>query len=603
LIRTRRRSALVVVLLLLLPAAPPGSAVRAQTPPPPAQQAPPARQRVVALEVRGNHRIPTEQILAAVARTKVGEPLSEDALREDIRAINVLGFFADVTVRTVTEPDGVRVIFVVTENPLVAEVVIEGATVIPVEELRTALNIPAGQVLNIGRLREGTRAVQKLYEDRGYVLARVADTAIVPLEGAPDQARLRLRVTEGTIEEVRFSGLRRTRPGTAFRFVRETAKGRVFNVNALNRDLQRLFDTGLFESIRARPEPGTEPDTAVIIIEVTEARTAQIGGGVGYSTTEGVLGFVEYRDRNWRGLGQTFAATLERTIQVEQTRTNYELTFTEPYLDTLGTVLTLSLFTRSAVNYEFDDAGDLFSRFDLVRSGSAVTVTRPLDALTTGVLRFKSELTDITPLPRDTTCDPTDLVTCTVAPTFLAQSEGRVVSLALTATRDARNDRLKPTRGYRAQLGTEFALTPLGSDFGFTKYTAEYQQFFPAWRESTFVARLFVGAGSGTLPYQDQFVLGGPSTVRAYRAGRFRGDSIVVATLEYRFSLGTIFRPLGELQGIIFVDAGNAPLSFANPKTGYGFGVAISTPVGPIRVDLAFGPEGRQTWVSLGAPF
>jgi len=37
---------------------------------------------------------------------------------------------------------------------------------------------------------------------------------------------------------------------------------------------------------------------------------------------------------------------------------------------------------------------------------------------------------------------------------------------------------------------------------------------------------------------------------------------------------------------------------------GYGFGIAITTPLGPIRIDLAWGPDGtRQTWLSLGAPF
>ncbi|MDP3767468.1 MAG: POTRA domain-containing protein, partial [Dehalococcoidia bacterium] len=256
------------------PAQPP--APQQPAPPPPAQEQRP----VVAIAVRGNQRIPAERILAAVTRTKVGEPFSEEKIREDIRAINELGVFADVTARTEVDAAGLRVVFVVLENPVVTEVVVEGNTVVSAEEIRRALGVPPGEVLSIIRMREGTRAIQKLYEDRGYVLARVADTAIVPVEGAPDQARLRVRIAEGTVEAVRFQGLRKTRQSTALRYIRETRRGAVFNVPALNRDLQRLFDTGLFETIRARPEPGADPDSAVVVIEIVEARTGSVGGGL-----------------------------------------------------------------------------------------------------------------------------------------------------------------------------------------------------------------------------------------------------------------------------------------------------------------------------------
>ncbi len=604
-------TAIVIASLLVLPVRgaaqtqPPVAPAQppAQQPPSPQQPAPPPpaqeQRPVVAIAVRGNQRIPTEQILAAVTRTKVGEPFSEEKIREDIRAINELGVFADVTARTEVEAAGLRVVFVVLENPVVTEVVVEGHTVISAEEIRRALGVPPGEVLNIIRMREGTRAIQKMYEDRGYVLARVVDTAIVPLEGAPDQARLRLRIAEGTIEVLRFQGLRKTRQSTALRYIQETRRGAIFNVPALNRDLQRLFDTGLFETIRARPEPGTDPDTAVVVIEVVEGRTGSVGGGLGYSSAEGLLGFIEYRDRNWRGLGQTFAVRAERNVQTglaTAARTNYEINFTDPFLDSLRTSLDLSLFSRATVEQEFSGGGpDPTSRFELQRAGSTLSLGRPLDPVTNGLLRLKSERTEIILLPLSSGA--------IVPPSAILLTPGRVVSLLFSATRDTRNDRLRPTRGSSFGVSAEFALRPMGSDFGFNKYVLDYQQLFPAGRNGAFVGRVFIGSASGTLPAQEQFLLGGSSTVRSYATGRFRDNSMFVLNAEYRFSLGTIIKALGELQGIVFADAGNAPLQFTNMKTGYGVGVAIGTPVGPIRIDLAFGPEGRQTWISLGSPF
>jgi outer membrane protein insertion porin family len=590
------------------PAQPPAQQPPAQQPPaqqppvpqPPAPQPPAQEQRpVVAITVRGNERIPTEQILAAVTRTKVGEPFSEEKIREDIRAINELGVFADVTARTEVEAAGLRVVFVVLENPVVTEVVVEGNTVVSAEEIRRALGVAPGEVLNIIRMREGTRAIQKLYEDRGYVLARVVDTALVPVEGTPDQARLRVRIAEGTVEALRFTGLRKTRQSAALRYIQETKKGAVFNVPALNRDLQRLFDTGLFESIRARPEPGADPDTAVVVIEVVEARTGSVGGGLGYSSSEGLLGFIEYRDRNWRGLGQTFAVRAERNVQTglaTAARTNYEINFTDPFLDALRTTLDLSLFARATIEQEFSGGSpDPVSRFELQRAGSTLSLGRPLDPVTHGLLRLKSERTEIIPLALSSGA--------IVPPSAILLTPGRVVSLLFSATRDTRNDRLRPTRGSSLGASAEFALRPMGSDFGFNKYVLDYQQLFPAGANAAFVGRVFIGSATGMLPAQEQFLLGGSSTVRSYASGRFRANSMIVLNAEYRFSLGTIIKALGELQGIVFADAGNAPLQFTDLKTGYGVGVAIGTPVGPIRIDLAFGPEGRQTWISLGSPF
>ena len=51
-----------------------------------------------------------------------------------------------------------------------------------------------------------------------------------------------------------------------------------------------------------------------------------------------------------------------------------------------------------------------------------------------------------------------------------------------------------------------------------------------------------------------------------------------------------------SLWGAVFVDAGNAAASFGalKPVYGVGFGVRWRSPVGPLRVDLAYGSETRK---------
>ena len=595
-------AALIVVLLVLpVPSWTQPHTVRyVAQPSQPQQQAPPSPQRppaateprrVTAVEIRGHRRVPTEHIMFAVTHIKVGEPVNDEQIRADIGAILDLGVFADVSARLEATQEGVRVVFLVVENPVVSEVIVEGNAVVSGDDIRKALGVRGGEVLNLKAMREGARAVQKLYEGKGYVLARVADIGIIPADGG----RLRIRMAEGTVEAIRIQGLRRTREQILRRHL--TVKpADVFNVNLLNRDLQRIFDLGLFESVRAQPQPGSAPDSAVVVIEVREARTAQITGGIGYSSRDGLLGFVEFRDRNWRGLGQTFAVRAERGVQTGSQRFNYDLSFTEPFLDEYKTSLDLSLFSRSLIEREFT-GGAVSSRFELLRTGSFLALTRPLDPITMATVRLKSELAEITPLP----IDPNNPSSAVVNPSNLAA--GRVVSLQLSAVRDTRNDRFLPTSGERTVLATEFGLQALGGDFSFGKYSAEYQHFFHAGRDSTIVGRALVGLATGTLPVQEKFILGGASTVRAFQTGRFRDDSIFVANVEFRFPLGALIRQLSDVQGVVFVDGGNAPLQFNDLKVGYGVGLVVKTPVGPLRIDLAFGPEGQQTWLSLGAPF
>jgi outer membrane protein insertion porin family len=555
------------------------------------------------IEVSGNARIPTEQILAAVTQTKIGEPFHDEQLRADVRAINDLGWFADVSAQTEPEDGGMVVTFLVTENPMIAEIVVEGNTAVTADEIRTALGIPIGQVLNLVKMREGARAVQKLYEGKGFGLARVADLSILPSE-QPDQARLRARIAEGFVETVRFEGLKKTNPVVAQRYVRDTKPGAIFNVNALQRDLQRLFDTGLFESIRARPEPGSTPDAAIIVIEVKEAKTAQASFGLGYSSRDGLVGFLEYRDRNWQGRAQSVVIRAERAVQTgSPLQLNYEVTFNEPFLDSTGTGLDLSVFSRATVEYEYTLTGSIQSRYSLSRNGAIAGLSRPFDGATVGFIRLRSELAQITALhldPNDTSpCTP---VNCPLPTGFVP---GRVVSFQLGTTRDTRNARFNPTAGERLTLTGEVALAALGSDFDFTKYSIDYQRLVPVGEGSTLVARALLGWASGNLPLQERFILGGPSTVRGLPSGFKKDNSIAVANLEYRFPMSALVPSFTDITMILFADAGTAPISLTPPLIGYGVGLALNTALGQIRIDLAWNAADgtRQTWLSLGAPF
>ncbi len=555
--------------------------------------------------MRGLERVPVSVVLDSVG-VRTGELLSDERLRADLAAVVATGWFADANVRIEPYRDGVRVVFLVVENPPIAQISVEGNTVINTPEIVTALNVPVGQVLNVIRLRDGARAVEKLYEERGFVLARIADVGVT----GDVNARLRVRINEGRVEAVQYKGVVKTQ-----RYVLDrgavVVPGRVFNVNELNADLQRIFNLELFESIQARPLPGSSPDQVIVEIEVKEQPSQQARFALGYSERTGIVGMLEYTEKNWKGRLEQLSVRYERGLGdrnvpslTAPVASNFSITYRKPWLDARGTALEASLYEANSTETEYAADKTIVSRFHLNRLGSSIALTRPIDPITHAALKLKSERALVDLLPVDPTVppcdtDPDDPACPKPPPTYI--TSGRTVSLQLSGVRDSRDSRTSPTKGERFGASIDLALPLIGSDFSFGKYYLEYTRYIPAG-SFTLVGRAAVGFSHGTLPYHELFTLGGPSSLRAYPFGYLRQPTFGLVNLETRVPLGGLATMLKEFVGILYVDVGSAPIS-SSILLGYGAGISVKTPVGPIRIDYAIGSEGTQTWISIGHPF
>ncbi len=566
------------------PAAPGGPPF---VPPPgaPPQTLPP--QKVVAVVVRGNEHIPTDRILAVVS-TKVNDPLNEEKLRSDVQAILGLGWFADAVVRLEPVEGGVRVVFIVVENPVVTRVDVRGNTVIPTPDILKALGVPEGQVLNTVTMRQGARAVEKLYQDRGYVLARVSDVSVSP-EGV-----LTVTLAEGRIEAIRFEGLHKTKEYVVRREL-GFKPGDVFNANVVNASLRRLFQLQYFSDVKAQPSPGSQPDTVDVTIVVTEQRTAAVSFGLGYSTVTGVQGIVGVRDIDFGGNGQTVSASYNSTALYGN---NFSLSFHEPYLLGTRTALDVLGFNQTTIPTDYSLGLTNSFQYNMYQSGGQVVLTQPAGPIFSLSYGAKSVTTDFG-APSYGTPPP---------PGF-PFSPGTVTALLLGGSEDTRDDQMFPTTGEHIVLSTELAFQALGGSFTFQRYELDYSRFFPTGPDSTLVGHVHLGTASGPLPIQEQFYLGGQSTLRGYAAGRFRGDQMVLLTAEYRFPVRSLpfFKSFSGVTGIVFADAGDTEpfgsgLSW-NLKTDVGVGISVKTPLGPFRIDYGVGAEGGQVWISTGTLF
>jgi outer membrane protein insertion porin family len=110
----------------------------------------------------------------------------------------------------------------------------------------------------------------------------------------------------------------------------------------------------------------------------------------------------------------------------------------------------------------------------------------------------------------------------------------------------------------------------------------------------------------GDVPIGELYWAGGANTVRGYYPTEaVSGTRKLLANLEYRMNFSDVF------QGVFFYDWGDAWNSGSPPFdkfiTGWGPGVRVNTPLGPIRLDYgikgghAFG-EGLMHF-SIGQAF
>lgn len=536
---------------------------------------------IASIEVKGNERIAAEDILRVIG-SKAGGAFSEQQVDEDREAVRRLGWFQRVAVQQEVGEDGVRLVFQVEENPLVEEVQFEGIEALTREELLGVMKTQPGQVYSAALLLEDKDAIQKLYESKRYDLAMVVGQRMVG-------GVLTLSIAEGEIEAIRIEGNTRTKEYVIRRYVR-TKPGEVYNGRKLSRDVTRLINLGYFETVRYEADVGDEPGKVVVVITVVEKRlTGNAGFGLMYASVQGLVGFVDLVKTNLGGTGQT--ASLRGEFGG---RTSYELGYQHPWVMTPETRLNLNLYNsfilrEAFVNVEGDERRSVL--YDERRAGGNLTLGRPVSDHTTVFLRFRSDDVSISGLAPE---EEEYLAGAAFAPRD-------VRSVTLAAATDTRDSNYNPRRGSYSQLSTEFAGVFGGVNFN--KYVSDIRRYFPIGSDKAVAMRLMGGLVTGDAPYLEQFLVGGGDSLRGFRTDRFVGTRMAILNTEYRFQLSS------NLLGVVFVDVGDAwggPVAsdpafedVANDafaaNVGYGVGVRVKTPIGPLRLDLGFSEEGTET--------
>ncbi|HEY3308071.1 MAG TPA: BamA/TamA family outer membrane protein [Desulfuromonadaceae bacterium] len=171
-----------------------------------------------------------------------------------------------------------------------------------------------------------------------------------------------------------------------------------------------------------------------------------------------------------------------------------------------------------------------------------------------------------------------------------------------------------PTSGKYARATFEPSLKFLGSTAEYRHYEAEVKGFVPLDDESKFITvfRLMYNQTLGEdVPFLEQSILGGETTLRGYGRNRFIDNTYFLANLEQRIRLfrWAVFNVTADWEIAPFIDFGAVMDSLDKARsTNFEFnpGIGFRATVRPNivgRVDMGIGRDGPAIFVGLGYPF
>jgi outer membrane protein insertion porin family len=543
----------------------------------------------------------------------------EEQLEQDVRLIRqyyrTQGFpSAEIGPPRVTFSDDrthARIVIPVVEGArrMVSAVAISGNRLLDTETILKTIGFHAGDPWDASRAEDSRHKVEQLYQRRGYRGTTVA-LSTADKEGAVSAA---YAVEEGEptrIGQIMISGLTATKPYVVQREL-QFAPGEPLTAVTLSEARRRLDATRLFD--RVDVEPLGDPTAPIRDVQVVlrEAKPWRFEFGGGYQTEEGFRGFATLAYDNLFGTGRSVSIR-ER---VSQKGYRSEANYREPWI--FG-----SEWQGEAIAFQEQkqELGYLRNSF-----GSTLTVQRdllkslfvpeePTDHPKSLRGGFRYRIEDF----RRSDIDP-DLIT----DGSIREQDDLVTSVISFLTLELRDQPADPRQGSYHYTALEIGSSALGGTVNFVKFRLEDSWLF-SWPPKTVLAlstRFGVAGPYGDtadLVIEDRFKAGGSTTVRGYKEDHVGpldassnpqgGDLRILTNIEWRFPL---YRWLG---GVVFFDAGLVTPSVTDFAwsafyPGVGSGLRITTPIGPIRLDVGYGlrqvrnDDRVQVYLTVGQAF
>jgi outer membrane protein insertion porin family len=331
------------------------------------------------------------------------------------------------------------------------------------------------------------------------------------------------------VREIRFTGATRSNDETLRRELRQL-EGALLSNYALERSKQRLQQKQFIEDVDfTTAQVAGTTDLVDVEFKVKERSSATIGGGIGYSASQGFLLNGNFSDTNFMGTGNNLALQLDSG----QYQRLYSFAYTNPYRSIEGLSRTVSLSYRNSTQFVSESSDFRSTTYSLgLTYGYPVTEFQNLSA--GGTVQHVDLLTYAGSSAQQavdwvqgngnayarellSTYTGTDGTTITSG-TQLFGTKFNSYELNAGWIFDSRNRGLFADRGHRHTLGLSWALPGKARSWVASYDYTGYVPLFWRWtlQGQAQVAYAAALGGTGAVSPYKRFYAGGPDTVRGY---------------------------------------------------------------------------------------
>ncbi len=158
------------------------------------------------VQFRGNRKVEDDAIRVQLL-SKPGTLLDAAKLREDLRTMWKMGFFADIDVEAeVATSGGVVLTFAVKEKPSIRKVLVAGHSELGLDKINEVIDLELDAIVDISKVKKNREKIADVYVQKGFYLATV-DYEIKPVNES--EVDVYFKVDEKAkvkIREVQFIG-------------------------------------------------------------------------------------------------------------------------------------------------------------------------------------------------------------------------------------------------------------------------------------------------------------------------------------------------------------------------------------------------------------
>ncbi|EAH9416999.1 outer membrane protein assembly factor BamA [Campylobacter lari] len=440
------------------------------------------------------------------------------------------------------------------------------------EALANDLKLSVGKIVNIEKLREDIKTIETKTADLGYAFVQVIPDIQKDKENHEAMIIFKVIPNEKVyVRNVEISGNTKTVDRVIRRELYLT-EGNLYNRTDLIDSRNALRRTAYFENVDIKEQ--RVDDTHIdLIVEVKEASTGAISGGIGYGTSDGILLSASLSDANILGSGMKGSVSIDKGDDTLSGRVSLR----NPRVNDSDYSLGGSLYSD---RLEWDS-------YDERNYGFDISVGKTLGRYTSIDLTYNLEQSDIYHL----------------SDRLIAQGYklGKTYKSSITPSIVFNNtdDYYLPRSGFIASTSLEYA--GLGGDQEFISSTTKFNYYqgleeFIGWDLIyRYKASFYKVWDQGYLPINEKLYLGGIGTIRGFDRrsvspknewGDETGGTVAFAnSVELSFPLFDRIK----LRGSVFFDYGAIGESSLSQIQRWSTGIGFEwlTPLGALNLVFA----------------